>query len=419
MAGGGVMVGLAWEKEGGTGGPEDNLHSSSPNRGSIALRPVVGDQRPDRYHAALGGKICPPIACVPARAGGLNHSLRINPVGQFARSNVLRGARFPFGPATGPLKTWGLRSQVASPIVAAGCLAAPAVPAIEGGLPSSVTVSVRIFFPPQRAMQILRYRDSAGNIHLGARHAGGQATRLEGELFGNLRDTREPAQVAKLLAPLQPADIVCIGLNYRKHAEEGGQPIPEYPVVFMKTSSACQNPGDPIVLPRRLRSDAVDYECELAVVIGKPCHNVSRADALNYVLGYTCANDVSARDWQIKKGGSQWCRGKTFATFCPLGPALVTADEIPNPNVLGIKTVLNGQTMQDWNTNDMIFDVPTLIEFLSGSTLLSPGTVILTGTPHGVGGARKPPVFLQPGDTVTIEIEKIGSLTNPVIEETC
>ncbi|MFM8220942.1 MAG: fumarylacetoacetate hydrolase family protein [Planctomycetaceae bacterium] len=268
-------------------------------------------------------------------------------------------------------------------------------------------------------MHIIRYRDSSGNIHLGARHAGGQATRLEGELFGTLRDTREPAQVAKLLAPLQPADIVCIGLNYRKHADEGGQPIPEYPVVFMKTSSACQNPGDPIVLPRRLRSDAVDYECELAVVIGKPCHNVSRADALNYVLGYTCANDVSARDWQIKKGGSQWCRGKTFATFCPLGPALVTADEIANPNALGIKTVLNGQTMQDWNTNDMIFDVPTLIEFLSGSTLLSPGTVILTGTPHGVGGARKPPVFLQPGDTVTIDIEKIGALTNPVIEEAC
>jgi len=266
-------------------------------------------------------------------------------------------------------------------------------------------------------MHILRYRDSSGNIHLGTRHSSGQVTRLEGDLFGTLRDTGSPADVTKLLAPLQPADIVCIGLNYRKHAEEGGQAIPEYPVVFMKTSSACQNPLDPIVLPRRLRSDAVDYECELAVVIGKPCHNVSKADALKYVLGYTCANDVSARDWQLKKGGSQWCRGKTFATFCPLGPELVTADEIPNPNSLGIKTVLNGQTMQDWNTNDMIFDVPTLIEFLSGSTLLSPGTVILTGTPHGVGGARKPPVFLQPGDSVTIEIEKIGALTNPVVAE--
>ena len=135
------------------------------------------------------------------------------------------------------------------------------------------------------------------------------------------------------------------------------------------------------------------------------------------MLGYTCANDVSARDWQKDFGGSQWCRGKTFDTFCPLGPCLVTADEIPNPNALAIKTVLNGEVMQDWNTNDMIFDVPTLIEFLSGSTTLLPGTVILTGTPHGVGMARKPPVLLKPGDRITIEIEKIGTLENPVVDE--
>jgi len=160
-----------------------------------------------------------------------------------------------------------------------------------------------------------------------------------------------------------------------------------------------------------------DYECELAVIIGRTCKNVARERALDYVLGYTCANDVSARDWQIKWGGSQWCRGKTFDTFCPLGPCLVTSDEIPNPNSLAIKTILNGQAMQDWNTNDMIFDVPTLIEFLSGSTTLLPGTVILTGTPHGVGAARTPQVFLKAGDTVTIEIERIGALTNPVIDE--
>ena len=145
--------------------------------------------------------------------------------------------------------------------------------------------------------------------------------------------------------------------------------------------------------------------------------NVSKANALDYVLGYTCANDVSARDWQIKRGGSQWCRGKTFDTFAPLGPCLVLKDEIPDPNALRIQTILNGKTMQDWNTNDMIFDVPTLIEFLSGSTTLLPGTVILTGTPQGVGAAMKPPVFLQPGDTVTIDIEKIGALTNPVVAE--
>jgi 2-keto-4-pentenoate hydratase/2-oxohepta-3-ene-1,7-dioic acid hydratase in catechol pathway len=155
----------------------------------------------------------------------------------------------------------------------------------------------------------------------------------------------------------------------------------------------------------------------LAVIIGKRAKNVSKADALDYVLGYTCANDVSARDWQREWGGSQWCRGKSFDTFCPLGPWIVTADEIPNPNALQIKTIINGEMLQDWNTNDMIFDVPTLIEFLSGSTTLLPGTVILTGTPHGVGMAREPKRWLVPGDNVTIEIEGVGKLTNPVINE--
>jgi 2-keto-4-pentenoate hydratase/2-oxohepta-3-ene-1,7-dioic acid hydratase in catechol pathway len=266
-------------------------------------------------------------------------------------------------------------------------------------------------------MKIVRYRDTAGRTLYGRLHDSGATTRLEWDLFNQPHDTGESADVAKRLAPIVPADIFCIGLNYRRHAAEGNQPIPEFPVLFMKATSALQNPGDPIELPTHLKSDSVDYECELAVVIGKPCKNVKKADALQYVLGYTCANDVSARDWQLKRGGSQWCRGKTFATFCPLGPCLVTADEIPNPNDLKIKTVLNGQTMQDWTTSDMIFDVPTLIEFLSGSTLLQAGTVILTGTPHGVGGARKPPVFLKNGDTVTVEIERIGSLTNPVIDE--
>jgi 2-keto-4-pentenoate hydratase/2-oxohepta-3-ene-1,7-dioic acid hydratase in catechol pathway len=135
------------------------------------------------------------------------------------------------------------------------------------------------------------------------------------------------------------------------------------------------------------------------------------------VLGYTCANDVSARDWQIKWGGSQFCQGKSFDTFCPLGPVLVTRDEIPHPNKLGIKTILNGQALQDWNTDDMVFDVPALIEFLSGSKTLLPGTVILTGTPHGVGFARTPPVYLKAGDSISIEIEKIGTLTNPVVNE--
>lgn len=267
-------------------------------------------------------------------------------------------------------------------------------------------------------MKLIRYQDSAGKIHYGSLQQDGSALRIEGSPFCKWEITLDAADVQKLLAPVEPRDIMCIGLNYRKHAAEGGQAIPEFPVLFMKNSGAAQNPGDPIVIPKKLLSTAVDYECELAIVIGKRCHNVSKGDALDYVLGYTCANDVSARDWQMKFGGSQWCRGKTFATFCPLGPCLVTADEITNPNELGIRTILNGQTMQDWNTNDMIFDVPTLIEFLSGSTVLSPGTVILTGTPHGVGGARKPPVFLKHGDSVTIEIDRIGALTNPVLDET-
>jgi 2-keto-4-pentenoate hydratase/2-oxohepta-3-ene-1,7-dioic acid hydratase in catechol pathway len=188
-------------------------------------------------------------------------------------------------------------------------------------------------------------------------------------------------------------------------------------VLFIKNTASVQNPGDPIEIPVKLASAKVDYECELAVVIGKRCKNVTRYQALDYVLGYTCANDVSARDWQRDGGGGQWCTGKGFDTFAPLGPVLVTRDEIPNPNALRIRTILNGETMQDWNTNDMIFDVPAIIAFLSSSRTLLPGTVILTGTPHGVGFARTPPVWLKAGDTVSIEIENIGTLTNPVINE--
>jgi 2-keto-4-pentenoate hydratase/2-oxohepta-3-ene-1,7-dioic acid hydratase in catechol pathway len=266
-------------------------------------------------------------------------------------------------------------------------------------------------------MKIIRHLASNGLIQHAALQTDGTALRIEGDLFGSYSVTGEVVKPVKLLAPIQPAAIFCIGLNYRKHAEESNAPIPQQPVLFMKSPGAVQNPGDNIELPQHLKSDEVDYECELAVVIGKRCKNVSKANALDYVLGYTCANDVSARDWQIKRGGSQWCRGKTFDTFAPLGPCLVLKDEIPDPNTLRIQTTLNGKTMQDSNTSDMIFDIPTLIEFLSGSTTLLPGTVILTGTPQGVGAAMKPPVFLQPGDKVTIEIEKIGALTNPVVAE--
>ena len=266
-------------------------------------------------------------------------------------------------------------------------------------------------------MKIIRYQETNGAVHYGAQQSDGSALQIVGDIFGAFEITNERARINKLLAPVAPTSIVCIGLNYRRHAAEGNLPEPQQPIVFMKLPSAVQNPGDPILLPRHLRSDEVDFECELAVVIGQACKNVTQEHALDYVLGYTCANDVSARDWQGKWGGGQWCRGKTFDTFAPLGPCLVLKDELPNPAALKIKTVLNGQIMQDWNTGDMIFDVRTLIEFLSGSTTLLPGTVILTGTPHGVGMARDPKVFLKPGDTCSIEIEKIGTLTNPVVDE--
>jgi len=263
-------------------------------------------------------------------------------------------------------------------------------------------------------MKIIRYQDRQGNTGYAAQTADGAALEMTGDLYHSPTVTAEKADVAKVLAPVVPSAIICIGLNYRRHAQETGAKFPEYPVVFFKGSNTLLNPGEAIQIPQFLPSDEVDYECELAVVIGKPCKNVRRAQALDYVLGYTCSNDVSARDWQVKRGGGQWSRGKSFDTFSPLGPCLVTPDEMGNPNELSLRTVINGEVMQDWNTNDMIFDVPTIIEFLSGSSTLLPGTVILTGTPHGVGMARKPPRWLRPGDSVSIEIEKIGMLTNSV-----
>ena len=266
-------------------------------------------------------------------------------------------------------------------------------------------------------MKIIRYLDSQEQIHYGAAQGDGSAIELTGELFSGLQSTDRRADVAKLLAPLAPSQILGIGLNYRRHAEETKARIPEFPVLFIKGLNSLQNPGDPIFIPTRLRSEEVDYECELAVVIGRPCKNVSRKRALDYVFGYTCANDVSARDWQKRKGGSQWCRGKSFDFFCPLGPCLVTPEEIPDPNALSIRTILNDTIVQDANTNDMIFDVPSIIEFLSGSTTLPAGTTILTGTPHGVGMAANPPRWLKVGDRVSIVVERIGKLTNPVESE--
>jgi 2-keto-4-pentenoate hydratase/2-oxohepta-3-ene-1,7-dioic acid hydratase in catechol pathway len=265
-------------------------------------------------------------------------------------------------------------------------------------------------------MRIIRFL-SEGHIHHGVPIGDTSARKIEGDILGEHEVTGTVLAVEKLLAPIVPADILCIGLNYREHAAESNSAIPTNPVLFIKAGNALNHPGDPIPVPRR--STMIDYEAELAVVIGKAAKNVPRERALDYVFGYTCANDVSSRDWQRDKnlGGGQWARGKSFDGFCPLGPAIVTRDEISNPNALRLKTILNGQTMQDHTTADMIFDVPALIESLSSTMTLRSGAVILTGTPQGVGFARTPPVWLKEGDRVAIEIEKIGRLENPVTLE--
>ena len=224
-----------------------------------------------------------------------------------------------------------------------------------------------------------------------------------------------PSQDAYWFAPVpRPGKLICIGLNYRDHAAESNMAIPKQPVVFSKFSTAVIAPGEPVVIPAA--SEQVDYEAELAVVIGRRAKDVSAARALDYVLGYTCVNDVSARDFQFADG--QWQRGKSCDTFAPMGPTIVTADEITDPHKLSISLILNGQKMQDSNTDQFIFGIPELIEFLSQTITLEPGDVIATGTPSGVGFARKPPVFLKPGDNMEVKIESVGSLNNPVVGET-
>jgi len=269
-------------------------------------------------------------------------------------------------------------------------------------------------------MRIIRFEDGSNNIQLAQDLGGGQVERLEGAWFEPNRLPKPTGQTMsfpdRLLAPVDPPNIICIGLNYAAHAKEGGHEPPARPVVFTKLTSTLNHPGRPIRIPKcQMDGPEVDYECELAVVIGRPARNVSQEDALKHVFGYCCGNDVSARSWQKNGGGGQWVRGKGFDTFCPLGPCLVTADEIPDPQNLAIKTTLNGQVMQDSSTADMIFSVKALIAFLSQDTTLLPGTVILTGTPQGVGFARKPPVWLKAGDEVVVEVEGIGKLVNSVV----
>lgn len=220
------------------------------------------------------------------------------------------------------------------------------------------------------------------------------------------------AVALKAVVP-NPGKIICIGLNYRDHAIEVNLPIPTVPTVFAKYTNTLIGHGEAIVIPRVTRQ--VDYEAELAVVIGRRGRSIPEDAALDYVAGYTIFNDVSGRDYQMQT--SQWTMGKTFDTFGPLGPVLVTADALPDPHNLDIRLTIGDETLQASNTRELIFTIPALIAFLSRAMSLEPGDVIATGTPAGVGFTRTPPRFLQPGEVVQVEIEQIGVLANPVVSE--
>lgn len=239
---------------------------------------------------------------------------------------------------------------------------------------------------------------------------------IEGDILGDYKITSKEAQIKKLLPPIIPVNILALGINYKKHGDETAMSYPDQPILFLKSTTSIVGHEGPIVLPAA-GPDCVDYEAELAVVMGKKAKNVSPDKAMDYIMGYTCANDVSARDWQFDKQKGQWARGKSFDTFCPLGPWIVTKEEIDDPNNIGIRCIINGQTVQKSKTSEMIFNVQNIVSNLSRSMTLLPGTVILTGTPDGVGFTRQPPLFLKAGDLVSVEIEKIGTLTNEVVKE--
>lgn len=258
-------------------------------------------------------------------------------------------------------------------------------------------------------MKIVRVRTSSGTEESGALLEDGRIVALEGGVFENPKPSSHTLDAARTLAPVLPPNIFCIGANYKKHIEESNAKVPSAPAIFLKPTTALNDPSSPICLPPHA-ADEVDYEAELAIVIGKTARNVSRGQALEYVLGYCCANDVSARDCQLRHD-LQWARGKSFDTFCPIGPYIETDIQ---PSGLRIRSFLNGKTMQDSSTGDMLFPPDEIVSYLSHQFTLLPGTLILTGTPEGVGMAQKPPAFLRPGDTIEVEIEGLGRLSNPV-----
>jgi 2-keto-4-pentenoate hydratase/2-oxohepta-3-ene-1,7-dioic acid hydratase in catechol pathway len=273
----------------------------------------------------------------------------------------------------------------------------------------------RLFNPPDHPPNPLSWFDLDGPWLQKAREIF-DAVQRDQSLLDQLkqRNLVIPAQDAYWFAPVpRPGKLICIGLNYRDHAKESNMPLPEKPVVFSKFSSAVIAPGEPVVIPRA--SKQIDYEAELAVVIGRRAKRVSADRAYDYVLGYTAFNDVTARDFQF--GDGQWQRGKSCDTFAPMGQTIITTDVIKDPHKLAIKLRLNGEIMQDSNTDQLIFGVPRLIEFISQTITLEPGDVIATGTPAGVGFARKPPVFLKPNDEMEVAIEGMGGLGNPVVAE--
>jgi acylpyruvate hydrolase len=276
----------------------------------------------------------------------------------------------------------------------------------DAKLAAAANVLRKLGRPPEDMIELLglgeKYRKALGTVASSASGLGKKGPKGLLTLLSK----------AKLRAPIaHPQKITCVGLNYADHAREGGVEPPKAPVFFLKSHNTICGPGDAIRIPPN--SEKVDYEAEFAVVIGKRGRGIAESDAHKYIAGYTLLHDVSARDMQFSD--NQWYRGKSCDTFAPIGPWIVTPDEVPNPHNLRISLTLNGETLQDSNTSNLIFNVPFLISYLSQSVTWEVGDLISTGTPPGVGFARKPPIWMKAGDTVSVTVENIGTLTNPVV----